>query len=89
MRFARSAIAVVVAAAIALQGVASAEDTKPTKLTADFSEESEGNARFSLAAPFASNLALKVTYDLLYRNQPLPGLEKLDTTFGVGVQATF
>jgi len=35
------------------------------------------------------SLALKVTYDLLYRNQPLPGLEKLDTTFGVGVQATF
>jgi len=64
MRFARSAIALVVAADFALQGVA-------------------------LAAPFASNLALKVTYDLLYRNQPLPGLEKLDTTFGVGVQATF
>lgn len=52
-------------------------------------EDSEGGARFSLAAPVAGNLALKVTYDLLYRNKPLPGLEKTDTTFGVGVQATF
>src|SRR5262245_1287098 len=51
--------------------------------------DSEGSARLSLAAPVAGSLALKVSYDLLYRNQPLAGLEKLDTTFGVGVQATF
>jgi putative salt-induced outer membrane protein len=51
--------------------------------------DSEGNARLSLAAPVAGSLALKVSYDLQYRNQPLAGLEKLDTTFGVGVQATF
>jgi putative salt-induced outer membrane protein len=51
-------------------------------------EDSEGNARFSLTAPIAGVLALKVGYDLSYRNQPLPGLEKLDTTFSVGVQAT-
>src|SRR5262245_10636056 len=51
--------------------------------------DSEGSARFSLAAPVAGSLALKVSYDLLYRNQPLAGLEKLDTTFGVGIQATF
>jgi len=52
-------------------------------------EDSEGNARFSLTAPVAGSLALKVSYDLAYRNKPLPGLEKTDTTFGVGVQATF
>jgi len=52
-------------------------------------EDSEGNARFSLTAPIAGSLAIKVSYDLAYRNQPLLGLEKLDTTFGVGVQATF
>jgi putative salt-induced outer membrane protein YdiY len=43
----------------------------------------------SLTAPVAGKLALKVGYDFLYRNKPLPGLEKLDTTFGVGVQASF
>ena len=52
-------------------------------------EDSEGNARASLSAPIAGNLAIKVSYDLAYRNQPLLGLEKTDTTFGVGVQATF
>ena len=29
-----------------------------------------------------------MSYDLAYRNKPLPGLKKLDTTFGVGIQAT-
>ena len=53
------------------------------------SDDSEGNARLALTAPVAGSLALKVSYDLLYRNKPLPGLEKLDTTFGVGVQAVF
>jgi len=53
------------------------------------SEDSEGNARLSVAAPVAGSLALKVSYDLLYRNKPQPGLEKTDTTLGVGVQATF
>jgi putative salt-induced outer membrane protein len=53
------------------------------------SEDSEGNARLSLAAPVAGSLALKVWYDALYRNKPLPGLEKTDTTFGVGIQASF
>ena len=53
------------------------------------SEDSEGNARLSLTAPVAGSLALKVSYDLLYRNKPQPGLEKTDTTLGVGVQATF
>jgi putative salt-induced outer membrane protein len=51
-------------------------------------QDSEGNARFSLTAPLAGALALKVGYDLAYRNRPLPGLEKTDTTFGVGVQVT-
>jgi putative salt-induced outer membrane protein YdiY len=52
-------------------------------------EDSEGDARLSLTAPVAGRLALKVSYDFLYRNQPLPGLEKLDSTFGVGIQASF
>ena len=53
------------------------------------SEDSDAEGRISLIAPVAGRLALKVSWDFLYRNQPLPGLEKLDTTFGVGVQATF
>ena len=53
------------------------------------SEDSQGDARFSLTAPVAGSLALKLSYDFLYRNKPLPGLEKLDTTFSVGVQAIF
>ena len=51
-------------------------------------QDSEGSARFALTAPVAGSLALKVSYDLAYRNKPLPGLKKLDTTFGVGIQAT-
>ena len=58
-------------------------------LNLEDSEDSEGIARFSLTAPVAGSLALKLGYDLLYRNKPLPGLEKLDTTFSVGVQAVF
>jgi len=53
------------------------------------SEDSEGNGRLSVAAQVAGSLALKVTYDVLYRNKPLPGLENTDTTFGVGIQVTF
>jgi len=51
-------------------------------------QDSEGNARVSLSAPIAGSLAIKVSYDLAYRNKPLLGLEKTDTTFGVGIQAT-
>ena len=51
-------------------------------------QDSEGNARVSLTAPVAGSLALKVSYDLVYRNKPLPGLKKTDATFGVGIQAT-
>jgi len=57
-------------------------------LNLEDTEDSEGNARFSLTAPVAGSLALKVSYDLGYRNRPLPGLEKLDTTFNVGIQVT-
>ena len=52
-------------------------------------EDGQGEARFGLTAPLAGHLAMKVSYDLLYRNKPLPGFEKVDTTFGVGVQAVF
>ena len=53
------------------------------------SDDGDADARASLTAPVAGRLALKVSYDLLYRKKPLPGLEQLDTTFGVGVQASF
>ena len=53
------------------------------------SEDGDADARVSLTSPVVGRLALKVSYDLLYRRKPLPGLEKLDTTFGVGVQASF
>ena len=58
-------------------------------LNLENTEDSQGDAKFSLTAPVAGRLALKLSYDFLYRNQPLPGLEKLDTTFSVGVQAIF
>jgi putative salt-induced outer membrane protein YdiY len=58
-------------------------------LNLEDSDDSEANGRLSLAAPVAGSMALKVSYDFQYRNKPLPGLEKLDTTFGVGVQVTF
>ena len=53
------------------------------------SDDSEGNARLSLTAPVSGSLALKLSYDFLYRNRPLPGLEKLYTTFSVGIQVAF
>jgi putative salt-induced outer membrane protein len=52
-------------------------------------EDGQGEARLALVAPVAGNFALKVSYDVLYQNRPLPGLEKVDTTFGLGIQATF
>ena len=58
-------------------------------LNLEDSEDSQGDARFSLTAPVAGSMALKLSYDFLYRNKPLPGLEKLDTTFSVGVQVIF
>jgi len=49
-------------------------------------EDSDGQGNISLTAPVARSMALKVGYDVLYRNRPLPGLEKTDTTVTVGIQ---
>jgi putative salt-induced outer membrane protein len=49
-------------------------------------DNGDGEAHFALTAPVARALALKLGYDMFYRNRPLPGLEKLDTTFIVGLQ---
>jgi putative salt-induced outer membrane protein len=73
------------------------EFTEKSRLTArgaylvnlEDTEDGQGEARVSMVAPVAGNFALKVTYDLLYRNKPQPGFETTDTTFGAGVQATF
>lgn len=29
---------------------------------------------------------MKLAYEVFYRNKPLPGFEKTDTTFGAGIQ---
>ena len=55
----------------------------------DDTEDSEFQWRASLAAPVAGWLALTLGYDSLYRNQPLPGLEKTDWTVSAGVQLTY
>lgn len=52
-------------------------------------DDGQGEARLAMVAPVAGNFAMKVSYDLLYRNRPQPGFETTDTTFGVGLQATF
>ena len=52
-------------------------------------ENGQGEARLAMVAPVSGNFALKLSYDLLYQNRPLPGFEKVDTTFGAGIQATF
>ena len=57
------------------------------RISLEDSDQSDGEARFALTAPVGKALALKVGYDMFYLNKPLPGLEKLDTTFSVGIQA--
>jgi len=49
-------------------------------------DDSQGNAAISLVAPIAGKFAMKLAYDVFYRNKPLPGFEKTDTTFGAGIQ---
>jgi len=49
-------------------------------------DDSQGNAALSLVAPIAGKFAMKLAYDVFYRNKPLPGFEKTDTTFGAGIQ---
>ncbi|HEX5031857.1 MAG TPA: DUF481 domain-containing protein [Candidatus Eisenbacteria bacterium] len=49
-------------------------------------DDSQGNAGLSLVAPIAGKFAMKLAYDVFYRNKPLPGFEKTDTTFGAGIQ---
>jgi putative salt-induced outer membrane protein len=58
-------------------------------LNLEDTEDSDGEARFGLSAPIGRSFALKLGYDLLYRNKPLPGLEKTDTTLSMGVQVTY
>jgi putative salt-induced outer membrane protein YdiY len=49
-------------------------------------DDSQGNGSVSLVAPIAGKFAMKLAYDVFYRNKPLPGFEKTDTTFGAGIQ---
>ena len=50
------------------------------------SDDSQTEGRFALIAPLGAAFSVKLGYDLYYRNEPLPGLEKLDTTFSAGLQ---
>ena len=50
------------------------------------SEDSQTEARLALVAPLGGGFSVKLGYDLFYRNQPLPGLEDLDTTLSAGLQ---
>jgi putative salt-induced outer membrane protein YdiY len=52
-------------------------------------EDSEARGRVALTAPLSENFGLKVGYEVAYRNQPLPGFEKTDTTFSAGLQVTY
>jgi putative salt-induced outer membrane protein YdiY len=49
-------------------------------------DDSQGNGSLSLVAPIAGKFAMKLGYDVFYRNKPLDGFEKTDTTFGAGIQ---
>ena len=55
-------------------------------LNLEDSEDSQADASLALVAPISGGLSMKVGYDLNYRNRPLPGLEKTDTTFSAGIQ---
>lgn len=50
------------------------------------SEDSQGDAALALVAPLSGGFSMKLGYDVNYRNRPLPGLEKTDTTFRAGIQ---
>ena len=50
------------------------------------SDDSQGDGSLALIAPIAGKFAMKLGYDVYYRNKPLPGLEKTDTTFSAGIQ---
>ena len=50
------------------------------------SEDSQGDAALAIVAPISGGLSMKLGYDVAYRNRPLPGLEKTDTTFSAGIQ---
>jgi len=52
----------------------------------DDGEDGQGEAQLALVAPISGAFSMKLGYDLSYRNRPLPGLEKLDTTFSAGIQ---
>jgi putative salt-induced outer membrane protein YdiY len=64
------------------------DGTAVYRLNLDDSDDSDASLRLALAAPLATNIALKFGYDLFYRNQPLPGFEKTDTTISAGIQVT-
>lgn len=55
-------------------------------LNLEDSDDSQGDGSLALVAPIAGKFAMKLSYDVFYRNKPLPGLEKTDTTFGAGIQ---
>ena len=55
-------------------------------LNLEESEDSQADASLALVAPISGGLSMKLGYDLNYRNRPLPGLEKTDTTFSAGIQ---
>jgi putative salt-induced outer membrane protein YdiY len=50
------------------------------------SQDSQGDGSMAIVAPISGGLSMKLGYDVNYRNRPLPGLEKTDTTFSAGIQ---
>lgn len=53
------------------------------------SDDYEWDAKTSLVAPLAGILAMKIGYNYHYRNAPLPGIKKWDSTFAAGIQVTY
>ncbi len=64
------------------------DGTAVYRLNLDDTDDSDASVRLAVAAPLATNIALKLGYDLFYRNKPLPGFEKTDTTLSAGIQVT-
>ena len=55
-------------------------------LNLEDSEDSQADGNLALVAPISGGFSMKFGYDVNYRNRPLPGLEKTDTSLSAGIQ---
>jgi len=50
------------------------------------SKDGQANGNLALVAPIAGKFAIKLAYDVYFRNKPLPGFKQTDTSFSAGIQ---